>query len=252
MGHNVLVRLLQFVRPDPRLLHALLACAVVGATVFAGVVARPDTTPVAAQSGGPPFRLPFAEPPGPDTWFLSQAYGATVGAYRTWPTQYAAGQGVHFGLDFATRCGREVVAIGEGTVLGVDGPYGSPPHNVAIQHGNGYISMYGHLVERSTSVRVGQRVRAGDVIGRSGDSISANCDRSPHLHLEIRTNGIAGATNPMNLIAADWDRLTLGLGGGGGGFAQDLTQPRRWSTLRDQPNVTFGGGIVMNYPAWEP
>lgn len=252
MRHNAFGRFVRSVRFDPRLLHILLAGVIVGATVIVGTLARPAALPVAAQADTPPFRLPFAEPPGPDTWLLVQPYGTTNQAYRNWPNQYAAGQGVHFGVDFSTRCGREVVTIGDGTVLGVDGNYGSPPHNVAIQHAGGYVSVYGHLLERSTFVRAGQRVRAGDVIAHSGDSVSPNCDRSPHLHLEIRTRGAAAAVNPMTLIPADWDRLTLGTGSGSNAFAQDLTNPRRWSTLRDQPEIVFGGGIIMNYPAWEP
>lgn len=233
-------------------LHLLLAGAVVGATVIAGLLAQSDATPAAAQSDTPAFRLPFAEPPGPDTWFVSQAYGASIWAQRNWPELYAAGQGIHFGIDFATRCGREVRAIGDGTVLGIDGNYGSPPHNLAIQHSGGYVSIYGHLRERTTLVRVGQQVKAGDVVAHSGDPYSVNCDKAPHLHLEIRTNGVSRTTNPMLLIPADWDRLTLGVGGGGTSFAQDLTDPRRWGNLRDQPDITFGGGILVNYPTWQP
>jgi murein DD-endopeptidase MepM/ murein hydrolase activator NlpD len=230
----------------------LLVVAVVTVTFGMNEVARPGAVPVDAKAETPAFRLPFVEPPGPDTWFVSQAYGTSVWAQRNWPDLYAAGQGIHFGIDFSTRCGRDVHAIGDGTVLGIDGPYGSAPHNLAIAHPGGYISMYGHLRERSTLVRIGQQVKAGDVVAHSGDPYSAACDRAPHLHLEIRTNGLGSTTNPMNLIPADWDRLTLGVGAGGTSFAQNLTSPRQWATLRDQPDITFGGGIIVNYPTWEP
>ncbi len=236
----------------PYLLQLILVGAIVLTTVFVNEVTEPPQASVAAQADTPQFRLPFAEPPGPDTWFVSQGYGTTVWAQRNWPDLYAAGQGIHFGIDFATRCGRNVLAIGDGTVLGIDGPYGSAPHNLAISHPGGYISMYGHLRERTTLVRVGQQVKAGDVVAHSGDPYSANCDRAPHLHLEIRINGLSATTNPMNLIPADWDRLTLGVGAGGTGFAQNLTDPRQWGTMRDQPDIHFGGGIIVNYPTWEP
>ncbi len=176
----------------------------------------------------------------------------SVWAQRNWPDLYAAGQGIHFGIDFATRCGREVRAIGDGTVLGIDGNYGSPPHNLAIQHSGGYVSIYGHLRERTSLVRVGQQVKAGDVVAHSGDPYSVNCDKAPHLHLEIRTNGVSRTTNPMLLIPADWDRLTLGVGGVA--RVSRKTSPIRavGLHLRDQPDIMFGGGILVNYPTWEP
>ncbi len=113
-------------------LRFLLVIAIVIVPLFAGDAEGTRSTVVQAQTEGPQFRLPFAEPPGPDTWFVSQGYGTTVWAQRNWRDLYAAGQGIHFGVDFATRCGRNVLAIGDGTVLGIDGPYGSAPHNLAI------------------------------------------------------------------------------------------------------------------------
>ena len=53
----------------------------------------------AQREDTPPFQLPFAEEPGPDTWLLGQAYGNTSGAYRQRTRAYAAGQGLHFGID---------------------------------------------------------------------------------------------------------------------------------------------------------
>src|SRR4051812_38827033 len=83
-----------------------------------------------------PFILPFNTPPGPDTWLLGQLYGNTTGAYANRRNFYAAGQGLHFGLDFSAPCGTPVVAIGDGVVLGADGPWGSAPHNLLIDHRN--------------------------------------------------------------------------------------------------------------------
>ncbi len=235
-----------------RVMRFLLGVAIIVVPLFAGNADGIRLTVAQAQTSSPPFRLPFAEAPGPDTWFVSQGYGTTVWAQRNWRDLYAAGQGIHFGVDFPTRCGRNVLAIGDGTILGIDGPYGSAPHNLAITLAGGYTVVYGHLLDRSTLVRVGQRVKAGDVVAYSGDPYGPSCYRAPHLHLEIRTSGLSRTTNPMNLINADWDRLTLGLTGGGTAFSQNLGDPRAWATLRDQPDITFGGRVLVDYPMWDP
>src|SRR3990167_7795087 len=73
------------------------------------------------QAETKPFILPFAAPPGPDTWLLGQMYGNTTGAYGNRRNFYAAGQGLHFGLDLSAPCGTEIVAIGDGVVVGADG-----------------------------------------------------------------------------------------------------------------------------------
>ncbi len=216
-----------------------------------GLLLTVQSTAVAARAE-PPFVLPFAEPPGVSTWFLSQWYGNTVAAYRNRTNLYAAGQGIHFGIDLAARCGTVVRAIGDGTVVAVDGPYGSAPHNVVIDHGNGYRSLYGHLLRRST-LQVGARVRRGDPVGLVGDPASTRCDRAPHLHLEIRDATMRHAYNPIPLIDADWERLTLGLRLAGQQFVISEDAPEQWRTPWDQPAVEFGGPLLNDWSTpWPP
>uniref|UniRef100_A0A831TIC4 M23 family metallopeptidase n=1 Tax=Thermorudis peleae TaxID=1382356 RepID=A0A831TIC4_9BACT len=206
-------------------------------------------SPAAAE---PPFGLPFAMPAGASTWFVTQLYGNTVWAYRNREDLYSAGQGLHFGIDFAARCGTPVVAIGDGVVVAVDGPYGAAPHNVVIEHANGYRSLYGHLGQRS-SLQVGQRVRRGDQVGVVGDPASPSCDRAPHLHLEIRDRTMSRAFNPVPLIDADWRRITLGFGTDGSQFALPYEAPLQWRTPWDQPEVRFGGPALNSWrDAWPP
>ena len=194
----------------------------------------------------PPFILPFADPPGPSTWLMGQAYGNTVGAYRQRRVFYEAGQGVHFGIDLAAPCGTPIVSIGDGVVSKVDAlEHGSAPHNLMIDHANGYASFYGHLLERP-ALQVGQTVKAGEVVAKTGDP-DETCTSRPHLHLEIRNAGAYNrAYNPVTLIAADWDTLAL-FGSFSSGFARDLSAPRQWQTLYDQPEVHFWGPLLNDY-----
>lgn len=197
-----------------------------------------------------PFRLPFVEPPGPDTWLLLQPYGNTTFAYTYRRLIYGSGQGLHFGIDLAARCGTPVVAIGDGVVSEVDNARrGAGPHNLMIDHPNGYASFYGHLLGRP-NVQRGLQVRAGQVVGLSGDP-DQTCTGRPHLHLEIRNAPAHSlAYNPILLIEADWERIAL-VGAFPVGFERDLNDPHRWQALDDQPLVNFYESLVNDYAeAW--
>ncbi len=231
-----------------RLRFATLLLAVLGVT---GAVA---TDSQSAGNGRPIFRPPFAGPPTLSTWYLSQPYGNTVAAFRQRDRTYSEGQGIHFGIDLAARCGTPVLAIGDGTVYSIDGPYGSAPHNLVVSHANGLWSLYGHLRQRTTHLFVGQPVKQGDVVGFSGDWIdSVRCNRSPHLHLEIRTDRMRVAVNPIPLIDAPWQDASLGVGFSSPTFEIDLESPRRWQSLFDQPDIRFGSPLINDYAeAWPP
>lgn len=195
-----------------------------------------------------PFGLPMGEAPGPGTWFVSQSYGNTVFAYYERRTIYKSGQGLHMGLDFAAACGTPVVAIGDGTVLSVDGRGGSPPHNLMIDHGNGYVSFYGHLLERP-NLSPGQAVQRGQPVALSGD-MYGTCYTAPHLHLEIRDRSLGNVYNPAVLIEADWHSLLL-FGNRMLPFERDLDSPRRWQAIDDQPDIQLGGPLLNDYAnAW--
>jgi len=193
-----------------------------------------------------PFRLPFAEPSGPNTWLMAQPYGNTTGAYRQRFTTYGASGGIHFGVDLSAPCGTEIVAVADGVVYAVDGPYGSPPHNLMIDHpGLGYASMYGHLLE-APDLTPGTRVKAGDVVALVGDSRN-DCTSRPHLHLEIRDLQYhTHKYNPLPLIDANWNNLVL-TGNEGRDFTHDLADPRKWQTLYDQPGAITGGPIINDF-----
>jgi murein DD-endopeptidase MepM/ murein hydrolase activator NlpD len=223
-------------------------------TLFVALFIRATPVPAGApaQTTPPPFRLPFLDPPGPSTWLLGQVYGNTVGAYRQRNVTYEAGQGLHFGVDLIARCGYPIVAIGDGVVSKVDAlAHGAAPHNLMIDHPNGYASFYGHLLERP-NLQEGQPVRAGEVVAKVGDP-DETCTSRPHLHLEIRNAGAYNrAYSPLLLIGADWHTLAL-TGQFGNAFARDLGDPRRWQGLFDQPEVQFWGPMLNDYPnPWPP
>lgn len=99
---------------------------------------------------------------------------------------------VHTGLDIAARLGTPIKAAAGGTVVHA-GWKGSLGKLIVISHGNGVQTYYAHC--NSISVSAGQKVSQGEVIGKVG---STGNSTGPHLHLEIRVNGVA--YNPQNWL----------------------------------------------------
>ena len=91
----------------------------------------------------------------------------------------------HNGLDLAAPAGTEVYAVRDGVVteIGEDAVYGN---YIVLQHGEGWVSLYGHLSKIDTALR--RRVESGTLIGRVG---STGQSTGPHLHFELRQNGKA-------------------------------------------------------------
>ena len=133
----------------------------------------------------------------------------------TWPTpgyyyltsEYGEGRSyeTHDAVDIAAATGTPVYAANSGTVVssfngcthysaGVNGCScgGGYGNYVWIMHDNGYETIYGHMI--STVVSTGQYVSNGQLIGYVG---STGWSTGPHLHFELRINGVK--SNPMNL-----------------------------------------------------
>ena len=93
--------------------------------------------------------------------------------------------GEHPGVDFAAKIGTEVRATADGKIVFVDWDetYGNL---VAVDHGNGYLTYYGH--NSKNLVNVGDAIQRGDVIALSGNTGRSS---APHLHYEIRKDGVS-------------------------------------------------------------
>ena len=98
----------------------------------------------------------------------------------------------HTGLDIATSTGTPVVAAASGTVTfsGWKGSYG---YLMVITHSNGVQTYYGHCSKLYYSA--GQTVSKGQKIAAVGNTGNST---GPHLHFEIRVNGVA--YNPQNYL----------------------------------------------------
>ncbi len=127
---------------------------------------------------------------------------------------YTSQRRTHEGLDIANAIGTPIVAPADGTVVyaSQEGGYGNV---VVIDHGLGIKTRYAHLSK--ITIALGDRVRRGQLIAELG-----NTGRStgPHLHYEVRINGIP--ENPRKFILEGDDPP-----GGTAEAAKVIASPRR-------------------------
>lgn len=101
----------------------------------------------------------------------------------------------HPGLDIAATHGTSVEAPGDGIVI-VAGPYGGYGNMVAIDHGYGLTTRYGHLSR--IDLKVGDHVHRGTQLGAVG---STGRSTGPHLHYEVRLYD--RVVDPLNYLPKD-------------------------------------------------
>ncbi len=129
------------------------------------------------------FSKPFGLPVG-DEFLISSPFGEIR---KTGEESI-----VHLGTDFDVPKGTPVMAVNSGAVKNayVDSIYGN---SVIVDHGRGIYSLYLHL--DSMSVKTGDTIGKGKIVGLSGDSGLSN---APHLHLSVKINGVS--VDPIQFI----------------------------------------------------
>lgn len=163
------------------------------------------------------------------------------------------------GIDYGVPIGTPIYAAQDGTVIRATEDASGYGRHVRIQH-DGYQTIYGHM--SYLGVKPGDRVEAGDEIGKSGNTGNSS---GPHLHFEVRKGndpvdpasmlvfskdalGNGGSTDP-NPVPTDFDKLV---------FPQAYPRVRIATTttlnIRDQASVgghdsgdLFPGDVVELY-----
>ncbi len=155
-------------------------------TVLSSVTLRQPVTEYRLQGTKPrPTWLPTGSFRWPTTGRITSRFGG-----RSSPG--GIGSTNHKGIDIAVPRGTPIYAADGGTVTysGWMGGYG---YLVQIDHGNGYVTRYGH--NSSLTVSVGAKVYKGQQIARAG---STGNSTGSHCHFEVRYNGVA--KNPLNYL----------------------------------------------------
>lgn len=94
---------------------------------------------------------------------------------------------VHNGVDIRAGQGEEVLTPADGEIIAanMDGLTGA---TISINHGNETVSTIYNL-ENAEKVTVGQKVKAGDVIGTAGNTAKSELLEDPHIHFEVQVKG---------------------------------------------------------------
>jgi murein DD-endopeptidase MepM/ murein hydrolase activator NlpD len=125
----------------------------------------------------------------PSIW---PAHGWLTGTFGGRSDPFTGEPGFHQGLDISTEKGQPVFATADGSIeaASYSGDYGNL---IVLKHAFGLKTRYGHL--SSFTVKPGQQVKRGDVIGYVG---STGRSTGAHLHYEILANG--KLINPLQLL----------------------------------------------------
>lgn len=114
---------------------------------------------------------------------IYKGYSADALSYNATLKQWE----VHNGIDFQTATGSSVYSILNGTVVDV---YSNVLEGsvVVVEHDNGWVSTYGSLDE-NVSVKAGDKVERGQVLGTVADTASSELEAGAHLHFSLEDNG---------------------------------------------------------------
>ena len=102
----------------------------------------------------------------------------------------------HTGMDFTAPTGTDIYSTGDGIVEKVEYSRNGYGKHIIVSHGYGYKTLYAHMSD--FSVKRGQRVKRGDILGKVGNTGRSS---GPHLHYEVIKDG--RKINPVHFYSND-------------------------------------------------
>lgn len=124
-------------------------------------------------------------------------YAITLDYGETFPPLYTD-ESPHRGIDYGCPSFTPVLASADGTVTTVGNLEVGYGKYIKIFHDDQYETLYAHLSR--IDVKYGQKVKRGNQIGVSGNSGNST---GPHLHFEVRKNGIPVDPKPLMMNEID-------------------------------------------------
>ncbi len=155
----------------------------------------------------------YKSPLGNNKLLITSAFG---------PRNVDGGSRLHQGIDLRAGFNTKIYAMKDGVVVGTpeNDVYGS----FKIKHGDGTISTYMHMSKNTSGLKKGDAVKAGQELGLAGKTGPKGSNYGPHLHLEVRKNGV-----PLDPIK----ELGLGVGNFKASEAENKAYIARMGLLAD-------------------
>ena len=194
-------------RPAQQLSLDIAPSTLAGSVASAVATARAETTfggeskaevlRAVYLAAGRPFEPGFIPTTGSVRWPYPQSVEVSSGFGERWG-------GFHGGTDFVPGYGTPIGAIADGVITWVGRDWTNFGYYVTIAHqidGVRVSSLYAHLVDDSSAqyeIYPGKTVKVGDLIGDTGNT---GFSTGPHLHLEIRLDGVQ--VNPYEWLTVN-------------------------------------------------
>ena len=133
--------------------------------------------------------------------YICPLQGKSKANITTGYAKYATRTGFHTGVDWSCSAGTPILAVKAGTVVTstalrrANGTYKSYGEYIVINHHDGTMTLYAHMLSGSRMVREGDTVSQGQQIGKVGTTGNSTGN---HLHFEVLING--KYTNPTSYL----------------------------------------------------
>lgn len=160
---------------------------------------QPQEKAQEGKKANAPAQVPVAAAPVADSFILPVTGGQVLRGFsgdQLVKDETMGDWRVHSGVDITCADGNKVCSIGDGKVTKIfhDEMTG---YCVTIDHGNGVVSTVRGLMKNAT-VKEGEAVKKGTVIGGGGSTNVTESKLEPHIHLEVTKDG--ALIDPLTLI----------------------------------------------------
>ena len=205
-----------------KIIYAVVVAILCLTAIIIGIVAAANKTKEPLPEDTPPEGITPDEQPGDENEspedttpkplaFVSPIVGSVVKDHDLSVPVFSQTLGewrVHAGIDISAEEGASVYASEAGVVSAL---YSDPMlgYTVELTHAGGIVTRYSNLEKSTSSIKVGDTVESGAVIGTVGDSSTSELAEEPHLHFEMLVDG--KKVHPLDHLTKESKKASLGI-----------------------------------------